>query len=218
MDPDPVRDSYHRQNLVVRSLAHCQPSPKISCKSIRKFLRKVANRQTDRQTDRQTNNDDWELLQYYYLLGGGNNTVVIAVQWCRYLAQVTWSSEVPSDWYVTPPVAVKLLMTSTGTEEECWFSRTRQPVLSWVRRPSCDECWSACLQLPAVRCRMLANTVATRPAETPLPLTSIFSTVRCASYSVSISLITCDFVSVFLYSVRIDCTTGYCTNSDLVFF
>ena len=33
------------------SLAHCQPSLKISCKSVRKFLHKVANRQT--------NNDDY---------------------------------------------------------------------------------------------------------------------------------------------------------------
>ena len=44
--------------LATRSLAHCQPSLKISCKSVRKFVRKVANRltasQTDRQTDKQT--------------------------------------------------------------------------------------------------------------------------------------------------------------------
>jgi len=38
------------QNLTICSLANCQPSLKISCKSIRPFLRKVANRQTDRQT------------------------------------------------------------------------------------------------------------------------------------------------------------------------
>jgi len=47
-------------------MAHCQPSLKISCKSIRKFLRKVANRQTDK-SDRQTNNDE-----EHNLLGGGN--------------------------------------------------------------------------------------------------------------------------------------------------
>jgi len=44
--PDPDR----HQNLIFCSLAHCQRSLKISCKSVRKFLRKVANRQTDKQT------------------------------------------------------------------------------------------------------------------------------------------------------------------------
>jgi len=39
-------DSDRRQNLIICSLAHCQPSLKISCKSVWKFLRKVANRQT----------------------------------------------------------------------------------------------------------------------------------------------------------------------------
>ena len=46
------------------SLAHCQPSLKISCKSVREFLRKVANRQTDKQTDKQRRKPS--------LLGGGN--------------------------------------------------------------------------------------------------------------------------------------------------
>ena len=45
----------HHQNLIIGSLAHCQPSMKISCKSVLKFLRKVANRQTNRET----NNDDY---------------------------------------------------------------------------------------------------------------------------------------------------------------
>ena len=35
------------------SIAHCQPSLKISCKSVRTFLRKVANGQTNRQTNKQ---------------------------------------------------------------------------------------------------------------------------------------------------------------------
>ena len=47
-DPD------HHQNLIVCSLAHCQPSVNISCKSVREFLRKVANKQTDRQTTTKT--------------------------------------------------------------------------------------------------------------------------------------------------------------------
>jgi len=45
--------------LIICSLAHCQPSLKISCKSVWKFLRKVANKHTDRQTDRQTHKQRW---------------------------------------------------------------------------------------------------------------------------------------------------------------
>jgi len=52
-DVDPDR----HQNLIFYSLAHCQPSLKISYKSVWKFLRKIANKQT--KTDRQTNNDDY---------------------------------------------------------------------------------------------------------------------------------------------------------------
>jgi len=56
--PDPDR----HQNLIICSLAHCQPTLKISCKSIWKFLCKVANgRQTDSR-DRQTNNDDYKYI------------------------------------------------------------------------------------------------------------------------------------------------------------
>jgi len=61
--PDPDR----HQNLTICSLAHCQPSLKISCKSVRKLLRKVA----DKRTDKQTNNDENNLL------GGGNNTTTV---------------------------------------------------------------------------------------------------------------------------------------------
>jgi len=39
------------QNVIISSLAYCQLSLKISCKSVHKLLRKVANTQTDRQTD-----------------------------------------------------------------------------------------------------------------------------------------------------------------------
>jgi len=44
----PDSDPDHHQNLIICSLAHCQPSLKISCKSIWKFLPKVANRQTNK--------------------------------------------------------------------------------------------------------------------------------------------------------------------------
>ena len=55
-DGDPDR----HQNLIVCSVAHCQPSLKISCKSVWKFLRKAANRQTDKQRRK------------HNLLGGGS--------------------------------------------------------------------------------------------------------------------------------------------------
>jgi len=42
-----ICDLDSHQNLIICSLAHCQPSLKISCKSVSKFLHKVANRQTD---------------------------------------------------------------------------------------------------------------------------------------------------------------------------
>ena len=41
-------------SLITCSLAHCQPSLKISCKSVQKFSAKLL---TDKQTERQTNND-----------------------------------------------------------------------------------------------------------------------------------------------------------------
>jgi len=50
-----ICDPDHHQNLIICSLAHCQPSLKISCKSLPKLLRLVANRQTNRQT----NNNDY---------------------------------------------------------------------------------------------------------------------------------------------------------------
>jgi len=48
-----IPDADRHQNLNICSLVHCQPSMKISCKSVRKFLRKVA------LTDKQTNNYDY---------------------------------------------------------------------------------------------------------------------------------------------------------------
>ena len=48
-------DPYRHQNLIVCSLANCQPSLKISRKSVRTFLRKVASGQTNRQTTTEVN-------------------------------------------------------------------------------------------------------------------------------------------------------------------
>ena len=52
---DPVR----HQNLIICSLAHCQPPLKFSRKSVWQCLRKVANKQT--------NNDDYMTSMYVYL-------------------------------------------------------------------------------------------------------------------------------------------------------
>jgi len=52
-----ISDLDRHQNLIICSVAHCQPSLKISCKSVWKFF--FVKLLTDRQTDRQTNNDDY---------------------------------------------------------------------------------------------------------------------------------------------------------------
>jgi len=44
---------YLAPQSINESGAHCRPSLKILCKSVRKFLSKVGNRQTDRQTEKQ---------------------------------------------------------------------------------------------------------------------------------------------------------------------
>ena len=50
----PDGDSDCHGNLIICSLTQCQPSLKISCKSIWKFLHRVANKRT--------NNDDYVAL------------------------------------------------------------------------------------------------------------------------------------------------------------
>jgi len=67
----PDGDSDRHQSLIICTLAHCQPSPKISCKSVWKYLHKVANRQTNRQTNKRQ--------RKHNLLGGGNNDNNITV-------------------------------------------------------------------------------------------------------------------------------------------
>jgi len=58
-----IRDPDRHQNLIVCSLAHCQPSLKISCKTVQQSLHKVANRQTNKQR------------QLHILFGGCNKNV-----------------------------------------------------------------------------------------------------------------------------------------------
>jgi len=50
LEPYPYLYPDRHQKLIVRSLVHCQPSLKISRKSVWKFLRKVSNKQTNRRT------------------------------------------------------------------------------------------------------------------------------------------------------------------------
>jgi len=56
------RDPDRHQSLIICSLAHCQPSLKISCKSVWTFCAKLL---TNRQTDKQR--------RKHNLLGAGNN-------------------------------------------------------------------------------------------------------------------------------------------------
>jgi len=69
-----VPDPDHNQNLIFCLMAHCQPSWKISCKSVSKFLRKFANKQTDRQT----NNGD-----YITFLVEVINELMLSAVWTR---------------------------------------------------------------------------------------------------------------------------------------
>jgi len=72
IDPD------RHQNLIICSLAHCQPSLKISCKSVWKFLHKVANRQTDRQTNK--DNYITSLAEVIIFFQNVNNGQIITAQ------------------------------------------------------------------------------------------------------------------------------------------
>jgi len=63
-----IRDPNRYQNLIICSLAHCQPSLTISCKSVRTFLRKVASKQTDKQR------------RLHILIGGGNNDNMLSLK------------------------------------------------------------------------------------------------------------------------------------------
>jgi len=63
MCPDGGPD--RRQNLIIRSVAHCQLSLIISCIFVMTFLRKLA---TDKQTNKQTNNEQTNNDDYIYSL------------------------------------------------------------------------------------------------------------------------------------------------------
>jgi len=51
----PDGDVDRHQNVIICSLAHCQRSLQISCRSVWSFLRKVANKQSDKQTNNDVN-------------------------------------------------------------------------------------------------------------------------------------------------------------------
>jgi len=67
------RDTDPHQNLIVCSFAHCQPSLKISRKSVWKFFRKVANRQT--------NNDENVCSLAEVTTLNSMAVVLVAVEW-----------------------------------------------------------------------------------------------------------------------------------------
>ena len=88
-----ARDPDRHQNLTMCSLAHCQPSLKISRKSVQTFLRKVANRQTNKQTNRQTNNDDYisSLKEVNIFLGISSKQRF--VNCCSYYCDLEWNKQ-----------------------------------------------------------------------------------------------------------------------------
>jgi len=66
-------------------MAHCQPSLKISSKSVQKFLRKVANRQTNRHP----NNDDYTAaLAEVNIVESKLARVFIILRLCCYTAYI----------------------------------------------------------------------------------------------------------------------------------
>jgi len=72
----PDGDRY--QNLISCSSAHCQPSLKISCKSVETFLHKVANKQTNRQTNNDENISSLAEVTTFYNRGSGSTSVARA--------------------------------------------------------------------------------------------------------------------------------------------
>jgi len=66
-----IRDPDSHQNLIICSWAHCQPTLKMSCKSVRKFLRIVDNKQSNRQTDRHADKQ----RRKHNLLDGANKNL-----------------------------------------------------------------------------------------------------------------------------------------------
>jgi len=111
-----IRIPNRLQNLIVCSLAHCQPSLKIACKSVRKFLRKVANRQTENKQRR-----------LHILLGGG-----------KYLSKSPFYLLV-CHLYLAP----SLRMTPSAFHPKIFGVRKTTRVLRLTRyvgdRPRCDQ-------------------------------------------------------------------------------
>jgi len=96
-----IHDRERHQNLTIRSLAHCQPSLKISCKSLRKFLRKVANRQTHRQT----NNDDYLSFLADVTMHRVNGIAAASCHKIHYKALI-----LPQSFTKLPPLKTKLFI------------------------------------------------------------------------------------------------------------
>jgi len=127
LDPD------CHQNLIIL-LAHCQPSLKISCKSVWKFLHKVASRQTDKQW--------WK----HNLLGGGNevNWFKIFV-WLNVLPEAThWNScsltESCGKWHCCIDIGC-LMLVPTSELDKTW---------NWMQ---------LCFQTKAINLEMVQNII-----------------------------------------------------------
>jgi len=80
-----IREPDHHQNLIICSLAHCQPFLKFHANPFGNFC---ANLLTDRQTDRQMTDRQRQL---HILLGGGNDTA--AKQIARQRSMIIFSGK-----------------------------------------------------------------------------------------------------------------------------
>jgi len=110
---NPDGDLERHQNLIIFSMAHCQPSLKISCRSVREFLRKVANRQTDRQTDKQRR-------------GGGNKLNWMGIVPCKYERRVVCCRKWSHRWWTwRSGWGVKWRRTSRHWDKDCVETVTR---------------------------------------------------------------------------------------------
>ena len=157
-----IPDKDHHQNLIVCSLAHCQPSLKISYKSVWKFLHTVANKQTDndknnllgRGNNNENNADTLDFLpklqpvpnvETLRIIGqsfAGQKPFVSPTQWCQN------STEGNSKHWRQPPI----LTTVEHNTDHCWPQPTLttvdhnthhcrpQPTLTTLDHHT-DHCW-----------------------------------------------------------------------------
>ena len=105
-----IRDPDRYQYLIIYSLAHCQPSLKISWKSVPKFLCKVANSQTNRQTNDDNYISSFAVVKYVF------EGTVKTLLWQLFI-QLIGGSRRHSDILLWLPI--KQLLTAASLQGTC---------------------------------------------------------------------------------------------------